>query len=157
MPPDPPNLLICSVFLTLAAAGPLQCERLEPPVIKRNGMTNFTGFMIYPKSIWKWFVMVAMAVGVEICVELMDLWDRISLLRLDYFVGHNDLSLGLRCSHSMNCFNGDIKSSLSQLISSYMQIKMQAAIDSTVEERQKLAHLFLPGVVMYLHETTTKR
>ena len=33
MPPDPPNSLIYSVFLALAAAGPLQCERLEPPVI----------------------------------------------------------------------------------------------------------------------------
>ena len=32
MPPDPPNSLIYSVFLALAAAGPLQCERLEPPV-----------------------------------------------------------------------------------------------------------------------------
>ena len=32
MPPDPPNSLICSVFLALDAAGPLQCERLEPPV-----------------------------------------------------------------------------------------------------------------------------
>ena len=32
MPPDPPNSLICSVFLALAAAGLLQCERLEPPV-----------------------------------------------------------------------------------------------------------------------------
>ena len=29
MPPDPQNSLICSVFL---AAGPRQCERLEPPV-----------------------------------------------------------------------------------------------------------------------------
>ena len=32
MPPDPPILLICSVFLALVAAGPLQCECLEPPV-----------------------------------------------------------------------------------------------------------------------------
>ena len=32
MPPDPPNSLICSVFLALDAAGPLQCECLEPPV-----------------------------------------------------------------------------------------------------------------------------
>ena len=33
MPPDPNNyLLICSAFLALAAAGPHQCERLEPPV-----------------------------------------------------------------------------------------------------------------------------
>ena len=30
--PDPPNSLICSVFLALTAAGPLQCERLELPV-----------------------------------------------------------------------------------------------------------------------------
>ena len=34
MPPDPPNLLIYTVFLALAAAGPLQCERLEPPVVE---------------------------------------------------------------------------------------------------------------------------
>ena len=34
MPPDPHNSLICSVFLALAAAGPRQCERLEPPVVK---------------------------------------------------------------------------------------------------------------------------
>ena len=33
MPPDPPNSLICSVFLVLDAAGPRQCERLEPPVL----------------------------------------------------------------------------------------------------------------------------
>ena len=33
MPPDPPNSLMCSVFLALAAVGPRQCERLEPPVI----------------------------------------------------------------------------------------------------------------------------
>ena len=33
MPPDPPNSLIYSVFLALVAAGPLQCERLEPPVM----------------------------------------------------------------------------------------------------------------------------
>ena len=32
MPPDPPNSQICSVFLALVAAGPRQCERLEPPV-----------------------------------------------------------------------------------------------------------------------------
>ena len=32
MPPDPNNSLICSVFLALAAAGPRQCECLEPPV-----------------------------------------------------------------------------------------------------------------------------
>ena len=32
MPPNPPNSLICSVFLALVAAGPCQCERLEPPV-----------------------------------------------------------------------------------------------------------------------------
>ena len=32
MPPDPPNSLNCSVFLAFAAAGPRQCERLEPPV-----------------------------------------------------------------------------------------------------------------------------
>ena len=32
MPPDPHNSLICSVFLALAAAGPRQCEHLEPPV-----------------------------------------------------------------------------------------------------------------------------
>ena len=32
MPPDPPNSLICSVFLAHTAAGPLQCECLEPPV-----------------------------------------------------------------------------------------------------------------------------
>ena len=32
MPPDPHNTLMCSVFLALAAAAPLQCERLEPPV-----------------------------------------------------------------------------------------------------------------------------
>ena len=30
--PDPPNSLICSDFFTLTAAGPHQCERLEPPV-----------------------------------------------------------------------------------------------------------------------------
>ena len=33
MPPDHPNSLICYVFLALAAAGPLQCEHLEPPVV----------------------------------------------------------------------------------------------------------------------------
>ena len=32
MLPDPNNSLICSVFLALAAAGPRQCECLEPPV-----------------------------------------------------------------------------------------------------------------------------
>ena len=32
MPLDPPNSLIYSVFLVLAAAGPRQCESLEPPV-----------------------------------------------------------------------------------------------------------------------------
>ena len=32
MPPAPPNSLISSVFLALAAAGPLQWECLEPPV-----------------------------------------------------------------------------------------------------------------------------
>ena len=32
MPPDPHNSLICYAFLALAAAGPRQCERLEPPV-----------------------------------------------------------------------------------------------------------------------------
>ena len=36
MPPDPPNSLIYSVFLALAATGPLQCESLEPPVIWTN-------------------------------------------------------------------------------------------------------------------------
>ena len=33
MPPDPPNSQICSAFLALAAAGPFQCEHLEPPVV----------------------------------------------------------------------------------------------------------------------------
>ena len=33
MPPNPPYLLICSDFLALAAVGPRQCERLEPPVV----------------------------------------------------------------------------------------------------------------------------
>ena len=33
MPPDPTNLLICPIFLALAAVGPLQCERLESPVV----------------------------------------------------------------------------------------------------------------------------
>ena len=32
MPPNPPNSRICSVFLALAAAGPLQFDLLEPPV-----------------------------------------------------------------------------------------------------------------------------
>ena len=36
MPPEPPNSLIYSVFLGLAAAGPLQCERLEPPVFHHS-------------------------------------------------------------------------------------------------------------------------
>ena len=36
MPPDPNNSLICSVFLALAAAGPHQCERLEPPVLDQQ-------------------------------------------------------------------------------------------------------------------------
>ena len=33
MSPDAPNLVICSVFLALIASGPLQCKRLEPPVL----------------------------------------------------------------------------------------------------------------------------
>ena len=33
MPPDPPNSQICSVFLARDAAGPLQCECVEPPVL----------------------------------------------------------------------------------------------------------------------------
>ena len=32
MPPDPPNSLIYSIFLALAAAGPRQSKSLEPPV-----------------------------------------------------------------------------------------------------------------------------
>ena len=40
MPPDPPNSLICSVFLALAAAGPLQCERVEPPVLESHVPIN---------------------------------------------------------------------------------------------------------------------
>ena len=36
MPPDPPNSLICSVFLALATAGPRQCERQEPAVKRHN-------------------------------------------------------------------------------------------------------------------------
>ena len=35
MPLDPPNSRIWSVFLALAASGPRQCERLEPPVISK--------------------------------------------------------------------------------------------------------------------------
>ena len=36
MPPDPPNPLICSVFLAFGGAGPRQCKRLEPPVQYRD-------------------------------------------------------------------------------------------------------------------------
>ena len=36
MLPDPPNSLICFDFLALAAVGPRQCERLEPPVSARG-------------------------------------------------------------------------------------------------------------------------
>ena len=35
MSPDPPNSLICCVFLARTAAGPLQCEPLELPVAAR--------------------------------------------------------------------------------------------------------------------------
>ena len=59
MPPRPSNTLICSVFLALASAGPLQCERLEPPV-------NFGYEKIYLKytygaKIWYCLEMVTTA------------------------------------------------------------------------------------------------
>ena len=40
MPPDHLNSQICSVFLALAAAGPLQCERLELPVFPGKILKN---------------------------------------------------------------------------------------------------------------------
>ena len=42
MLPDPPNLQIYSVFLALAAADPLQCKFLEPPVDWRMDGTLVT-------------------------------------------------------------------------------------------------------------------
>ena len=50
MLPDPPNSLICSVFLTLAAAGSLQCERLEPPVVLASlrVLNNSLGGIVMP-------------------------------------------------------------------------------------------------------------
>ena len=42
MQPNRTNSLICSVFLMLATAGPLQCQRLEPPV--QCGWLYYTTF-----------------------------------------------------------------------------------------------------------------
>ena len=43
MPLDPPNLLICYIFLVLAAADPLQCKHLEPPVLCSGEDVSFGG------------------------------------------------------------------------------------------------------------------
>ena len=62
MPPNPPNSLICSVFLALATAGPRQCECLEPPVFnERTGASpscssNLVEVMdvAHCTACWKW-------------------------------------------------------------------------------------------------------
>ena len=52
MHPDPPNSLIYSVFLALASAGPLQCERLEPPAHHRNDFKKSHDLIPFCYSNW---------------------------------------------------------------------------------------------------------